>query len=82
MSRPLCPVSGSPGLPGWAWLHRLQRVRCPYQNIGGLSAYPQSRKLCVGSDVARRVIYPLTLGILPWPLCLASQAGKMVHKDE
>src|SRR4029450_9513957 len=35
-----------------------------------------------GSGVARRVISPLTLGILPWPLCLASQAGKMVHKDE
>jgi len=36
----LPPVSGSPGLPGWASLHRLLRVRCPSFGIGDLSAYP------------------------------------------
>ena len=41
ISRPLPPVSGFPGLPERALLRRVLRVRCPYQSIGGLSAYPE-----------------------------------------
>ena len=44
MSRPLRPVPGSPGLPGWSSLHRLLRVRCPSCGIGDLSAYPVPRE--------------------------------------
>jgi len=44
MSRPLRPVPGSPGLPGWSSLHRLLRVHCPSCGIGDLSAYPISRE--------------------------------------
>jgi hypothetical protein len=41
MSRPLPPVSSSPGLPGRASFRRVIRVRCPHKSIGDLSTYPE-----------------------------------------
>jgi hypothetical protein len=80
MSRPLPPVSGFPGLPGRALLRRVLRVRCPYQSIGDLSAYPRRRKLCVGSDVARTAFSISALGTLPLPFRLANRPGKHIPR--
>jgi hypothetical protein len=79
--RPLCPVSGFPGCPGWSLLHRLLRVRCPCCIIGDLSAYP-IRGDASGSGVARTARSPSALGALPIPLLLASQAGKHILMNE
>jgi len=81
MSRPLRPVSGFPGRPGWSSRHRLLRVRCPCCIIGDLSAYPVLGDVS-GSGVARTVRSSSALGALQIPLSLASQAGKRDLADE
>src|SRR5262249_31801618 len=53
----LCPVPGSPGLPGGTLPPRLLRGRCPHKHIGDLSAYPL-REAFAGSGVARQAISP------------------------
>jgi hypothetical protein len=78
MSRPLSPIRWFPSGPGRALLRRVLRVRCPYQSIGDLSAYPRRRKLCVGSGVARTAFSLSALGTLPLPLRPANRPGKHI----